>query len=856
MAPPSVWSGTASIDVGGVSFNARRSQVAGWLETLIASDQVVELRALRVGQTNSTWSGYFDVDHLDDMAEDAVKLTQNAEGVYFTLNPLKEDVLARRSNRTDVAGRGDTASDNDVLRRRWLLVDADPKRSGNISSTDGEKATALEVIKRVRSQLDQRGLPEPILADSGNGYHLLYRIDLPAEDGELVKRVLTALAQRFDTDEVKIDQKVFNPGRIVKLYGTMARKGDSTPERPHRWTEVLDIPKDVQPVSRGQMEALAAEMRQTVIPSRAVAGATAQKGWNREDIKRRARKNLRDLPPAISGQSGHDVTFAAACKLVVGFDLSIDEALPILQDWNETCQPPWSERELRHKLEDAHKQPGGRGYLLFAERPRLDPGVGIDDATTTGTLKPQKQDDDPIRLASVFLQQHTHPDGNRLRFWQGDWYSWNGSRYVNTDDEEVKGDLWTAIGQEFDALCQVGQPGSNLVAKKVTVDLVNNVRGALKSMTLVKGTVTQPSWLGTSHKLPADEVLAGTNGIVHVPSVIAGTGTVTAATPAFFNSMALDYEINLSAPSPTNWLQFLNELWPTDKESIQALQEWFGYCLLPNTSLQKMLFLLGPPRSGKGTIARVLRSLIGHDNVAGPTLGSLTTQFGLWPLIGKALAIISDARLSARADQGAMVELILTITGEDALTIDRKNRQPVTMKLPTRLMLISNELPRLSDASKALVSRMILLPLTNSWLGKEDTGLFDRLKAELPGILLWAIEGLKTLRQRGRFLQPASGQSMLDQLDELSSPISTFIKECCNVSPEKQVFKRDMYSAWRAWCEDRGHKPGNDATFGKDLAAAYPQITTLRLGEGKRQRIYKGVEVRRDAPLQLSGAIV
>jgi hypothetical protein len=104
-----------------------------------------------------------------------------------------------------------------------------------------------------------------VVADSGNGYHLLYRVDLPTNDDQLVKRVLAALASRYNTNQVKIDEAVFNPSRIVKLYGTMARKGDSTSERPHRWSKVISLPKRLEAVPRELLEELAKEGPQPVI---------------------------------------------------------------------------------------------------------------------------------------------------------------------------------------------------------------------------------------------------------------------------------------------------------------------------------------------------------------------------------------------------------------------------------------------------------------------------------------------------------------------------------------------------------------------------------------------------------------
>jgi putative DNA primase/helicase len=121
-------------------------------------------------------------------------------------------------------------------------------------------------------------------------------------------------------------------------------------------------------------------------------------------------------------------------------------------------------------------------------------------------------------------------------------------------------------------------------------------------------------------------------------------------------------------------------------------------------------------------------------NVAGPTLASLGTNFGLQPLLGKSLAVVSDARLGT-ANPGAVVERLLSISGEDALTVDVKYREPWTGKLGARFVVISNELPNLGDASGAVATRFLVLSLTQTWLGQEDPTLTDKLLGELPAVL-------------------------------------------------------------------------------------------------------------------------
>jgi len=220
--------------------------IARWYhEVLLEPGQVIELRAWGVKRGKykpHVEAGFFGYEHVGEFVKAAADLTDISEGVYWTLNPVHPDLLARCCNRVEWPEKDSQTSDKDILRRRWLLIDADPVRKAKISSTDAEKEAAQKLILDVREHLRGRRWPEPVLADSGNGYHLLYRIDLPADDGGTVKRLLNALGDRFDTAAVQIDRSVFNPSRVCKLYGTLARKGDSTKERPHRRARVLEVP--------------------------------------------------------------------------------------------------------------------------------------------------------------------------------------------------------------------------------------------------------------------------------------------------------------------------------------------------------------------------------------------------------------------------------------------------------------------------------------------------------------------------------------------------------------------------------------------------------------------------------------
>ena len=229
------------------------------LAVLVAPGDVHELRALDVGagKWKATHGGFYD--DPDALARDAAELSRTARGVYVTLNPVTPALLARRANRQDAAGKGESATDANTLRRRWLLIDCDPARPAGISATDAEAEAARDRAEVVRDELRADGWPDPVVAVSGNGCHLLYRIDLPADDSGVVARCLQALDARHSDAVVGIDTTVGNASRIVRLYGTVARKGDSTPDRPHRVARLLDVPAALVPVPVGLLDALAAE---------------------------------------------------------------------------------------------------------------------------------------------------------------------------------------------------------------------------------------------------------------------------------------------------------------------------------------------------------------------------------------------------------------------------------------------------------------------------------------------------------------------------------------------------------------------------------------------------------------------
>ncbi len=221
---------------------ADRTEVERALSLLFRVGDVLEVR---IPKTRSgVVAGYFDDVSIAAGAICQADAQYRASGVYYVLNKINPALLGRAYNRLKERAEHTTA-DNNIRERRWLPVDLDPVRPAGISSSDQEHSAAIERARTIADEMAGEW-ERPIIADSGNGAHLLYQVDLPndAEGLAFVTGALAELDRRFSDDVVKVDVTCANAARIWKAYGTVARKGDSIRGRPHRVSRILEVPSD------------------------------------------------------------------------------------------------------------------------------------------------------------------------------------------------------------------------------------------------------------------------------------------------------------------------------------------------------------------------------------------------------------------------------------------------------------------------------------------------------------------------------------------------------------------------------------------------------------------------------------
>ena len=441
---------------------------------------------------------------------------------------------------------------------------------------------------------------------------------------------------------------------------------------------------------------------------------------------------------------------------MLGFNLS-PEALPdSRQRFNPRCQPPWTDDDSRRKLNEAANQNRARVASSWkaSQKAERDGQQAEQSAKTEANgekpdrpkrskrkkdgSKPDAAILDPAKAASVYLETGKADGIYRLRFWRGGYWLYSSGRYA----ERLPSEIVAYLVQHLNQKCS-----------RLTTGIVANVVQQLRTQAILSSSIEQPAWIeGNQEWQPAD-ILVAKNMMIHLPSVLSGEEFSKPLTPRFFTGSALDYPFDTNAPIPTAWLTFLGQLWGDDAESIDALQEWFGYTLTVDTSQQKILMLIGPTHSA-GVIARINRGLIGAANVAGPTLASLREPISAcgrcWENRSRSFPTHGSAAKLIRRSWSNGSCLHLGRGHLDGRSEDARSRDGQVADANHATVQRTHDFGDSSGAAYPADSSCC--SLTESFYGREDKALTTRLLAELPGILLWSIEGWRRLRrERGFF---------------------------------------------------------------------------------------------------------
>lgn len=412
-----------------------------------------------------------------------------------------------------------------------------------------------------------------------------------------------------------------------------------------------------------------------------------------------------DAGPAIEGEGGRNHTFYV-CALAGDYKISHVHAWPILVEWNKNNQGAWQEDELAE--------------ILAASNEYRNSAIGCRISSHFLAYE-----NDSVKNAKVFF--NTHYSENGLVNYDGDYYAYGDKKWTKLPS----GFIENKVQREFESL------------EKISQRHINDVIRAIKNRSTVYEQRPLPFLLSDPEK-NVRNTLIFQNGQLEIKLDNPPIFTFVKHEKDLFSLSHLPYNYYSDALCP-QWLQFLKSIWGENSANILQLQEWFGYCLIHSYRWQKIMLLVGASRGGKGIIGNVLRCIIGHDDACGFQLGDLASTFGLQQMANKRVAVLGDAQDVERNKSGQVKGILLSISGDDGVSVNRKYKDIITKNIAARITMLANAMPTFIDNSDALSNRLIVLPFTRTFAGKEDTELQEKLALEFSGIFNWAIEGLKRL---------------------------------------------------------------------------------------------------------------
>ena len=661
--------------------------------------------------------------------------------------------------------------------------------------------------------------PTPMATRTARGEHLFYR----RSNGGVRNKV------RLRTGDPDVKMDVRGDGGYVVAPGSMHASGICY-EQVGTWPPVVELP--------GFDLAWIAEEPRSDAPVAAppTRGMRQVKARDRECVLPRARAYLTATPPAIQGAGGDAHTFQVVCRIVRGFDLPESDARELLLEWNQTCQPPWTERDLDEKIAGALKygtEPLGARAEARSQDTRTRNRPSLVTATVDRGNHATPPEDRLTEAGAAERFARLHGDDVRSDHRRGHWLLWQGHRWAPDTDGAV-----TRLGLDFarawqrEAVDKITDSKQREAAIRAAIRLER--RDALKSMLKLAADLHPIADAGDGWD--PDPWLLGTPGGV----VDLRTGKLRAGQRGDRITMSTDIEYRPEARS-TRWEQALQSILVAD-ETISFVQTALGYSATGDTRRDCWFLAVGSGRNGKGTIYHPVRRVLGDYAAELPAAVFDARQgapYDLAVLPGKRFVISSEAGDTMKIHH----DRIKQITGGDPMRAANKYEKSFEFQPVCKLWLAANRKPRVTDDSPAFWARVMLVPFAVSFAGREDRDLRPPLEHDpehQAAILTWIVAGAVRYHQHG--LEPPDVvTTATTEYEQDSDPLADFLAEACVLETDAAIGASDAYRHYKAWAERHGltdRERFSATAFGRRMSDRFLHDKT------RRGKVYYGLTKR------------
>lgn len=687
----------------------------------------------------------------------------------------------------------------------------------NGSSTGGRSMADINIFRAVFMDSDGEPLPahwpvqpHALVMRDATHYHAYWFLDGDCSPDEWTM-AQKQIAMYFNSDE-----RMVNPDRVMRVPGFTHQKDIHNPV-PYELAYLDEqLPRYKLRSIIGNFRLDEAKMQKMADWLRQRAGVYLNGTEDFDDREANCAKYIDYLTKraeiAISGQGGNTVAFktSAAGR---DYGLSPEKTYELMMTyWDSRCIPPWGE-EVWGVIQNAYRynqnKLGSRSLGIFLDED-VTPLSGMSATPVNSVIYVQevsekKEKEDAVAKiaeirAAVAPGQILSPD--TVNNFYGKNHTQNAIAYlsINSPNGEVilsEEDIYVFNGRVFEQ-----KPGKHLhgVMARELEYLAPSNADVDGSVSMIKHHLMRdapqkwPEWKSAPER-DTSGLIVFENGVLDIL-----TNEWFDHTPLLRARNMMPYSYDHAAKCP-EWDSFLANLWGGSKYEplIGLLQMWFGYMLTDDQSQQKMGIFIGKPRSGKGTIMRVMEDMLGEHNCASPSLDSLTKDAMLHNMSTKMAAIFNDVADPSPGARNAIVGALKRIVGEDSLSFDRKFKSAQQMRFKCRVNMTCNAIPNLSESSTAMLDRGLFFYTPNSYAGKEDLELGDRLKAEMPGIINWAIAGLQRLREVKKLRNDPCMDGRIRVFRMVTSPLEVFTEDQLIMREDAYSPIKDVFTRYRTW---------------------------------------------------------